>query len=201
MIASYGQIGLLIVMVVQTIIAPIPSEVLLLFAGAIGISLIDVTIFGGSGLLIGAVIAFLIARYGGRSIVEKLLGKKWTVAIDMWVTENGGKAIFFTRLVPFIPFDLISYISGVTSLSFKSYFIATLLGAFPRCLMLAALGGVAGGFLIFLGLGIDLIMVIGMVSFVLLAYLERKGYLGTVEDGIIGRVIKKVFSVGSKSKD
>ncbi len=201
MIASYGQIGLLIVMVVQTIIAPIPSEVLLLFAGAIGISLIDVTIFGGSGLLIGAVIAFLIARYGGRSIVEKLLGKKWTVAIDTWVTENGGKAIFFTRLVPFIPFDLISYISGVTSLSFKSYFIATLLGAFPRCLMLAALGGVAGGFLIFLGLGIDLIMVIGMVSFVLLAYLERKGYLGTVEDGIIGRVIKKVFSVGSKSKD
>ena len=200
MIASYGQIGLLIVMVVQTIIAPIPSEVLLLFAGAIGISLIDVTIFGGSGLLIGAVIAFFIARYGGRPIVEKLLGKKWTVAIDTWVTENGGKSIFFTRLVPFIPFDLISYISGVTSLSFKSYFIATLLGVFPRCLMLAALGGVAGGFMIFLGLGIDLIMVVGMVGFVVLAYLERKGRLGTIEDGIIGRVIKKVFSAGSKSK-
>lgn len=201
MIASYGQIGLLIVMVVQTIIAPIPSEALLLFAGAIGISLIDVTIFGGGGLLIGAVIAFLVARYGGRPIVEKLLGKKWTIAIDTWVTENGGKAIFFTRLVPFIPFDLISYISGVTSLSFRSYFTATLLGAFPRCLMLAALGGIAGEFLMLLGIGIDLIMVIGIAGFILLAYLDRRGYLGSVEDGIIGKVMKKVFNAGSKSKD
>ena len=200
MVSTYGQFGLLLVMIIQTIIAPIPSEALLVFAGAIGISLANVTIFGGSGLIIGAIAAFFIARYGGRPIVEKILGKKWVIAIDEWVTENGAKAIFFTRLVPFIPFDLISYISGVTSLSFKSYLIATLAGAFPRCLMLAALGGTAGHLLMLLGMGIEMIMLIGIIGFVILVYLDRKGLLGTVENGIMGKVIKKVFTVGSKTE-
>ena len=58
MIAAYGQIGLLIVMIIQTIIAPIPSEALLIFSGAIGIKIIDIVIFGGLGTIIGSIIAF-----------------------------------------------------------------------------------------------------------------------------------------------
>jgi len=200
MIAAYGQLGLLFVMVVQTIIAPIPSEALLMFAGAIGVSLVDVTLFGGIGLIIGAVVAFLIARYGGRPLVEKMLGRKWTAVIDTWVSENGARAIFVTRLVPFIPFDLISYISGITSLSFKSYLVATVAGAFPRCLMLAVIGGTAGRILMLLGIGLELMFLIAMVGLVVLLYLDRKGYMGSVERGIIGRIMKRVFTVGSKPK-
>jgi len=200
MIAAYGQLGLLFVMVVQTIIAPIPSEALLMFAGAIGVSLVDVTLFGGIGLIIGAVVAFLIARYGGRPLVEKMLGRKWTAVIDTWVSENGARAIFVTRLVPFIPFDLISYISGITSLSFKSYLVATVAGAFRRCLMLAVIGGTAGRILMLLGIGLELMFLIAMVGLVVLLYLDRKGYMGSVERGIIGRIMKRVFTVGSKPK-
>jgi len=200
MIAAYGQLGLLFVMVVQTIIAPIPSEALLMFAGAIGVSLVDVTLFGGIGLIIGAVVAFLIARYGGRPLVEKMLGRKWTAVIDTWVSENGARVIFVTRLVPFIPFDLISYISGITSLSFKSYLVATVAGAFPRCLMLAVIGGTAGRILMLLGIGLELMFLIAMVGLVVLLYLDRKGYMGSVERGIIGRIMKRVFTVGSKPK-
>jgi uncharacterized membrane protein YdjX (TVP38/TMEM64 family) len=201
MIATYGPFGLVLVMVIQTIIAPISSEVLLVFAGAIGMGVLEVTLFGGIGLVIGAVFAFLIARYGGKPVIEKMLGKKWTVAIDGWITENGARAIFITRFVPFIPFDLVSYISGVTSLSFKSYFLATLAGAFPRCLLLAILGETAGAVLSFMGIGIELVMIIGVVGIVAIVYLDRKGYLGTVEKGIMGRVMKKFFTAGSKRKE
>jgi len=200
-IATYGPVGLLFVMTLQTIIAPIPSEALLIFAGAIGISLFNVTIFGGIGLILGAVIAFFIGRHGGRPIVEKLLGKKWLNSVNGWVDRNGAKSILFTRLIPFIPFDLISYISGMTSLSFHTYLIATVIGAFPRCFILAAMGTAVKDFFSFLGIGIELTFLTGIVGLITIAYLDNRGYLEALKNNFIGRTIKNVFSRKKSRKD
>lgn len=193
LVETYGKIGLAAVMVVQTIIAPIPSEALLMFAGAIGMNIFDVLIFGGSGLIIGSVIAFFIARRGGRSVVVKIIGEKWTDSVDTWVSKNGTKAILFTRLIPVIPFDLISYVSGVTSISFRDYFVATVVGAIPRCLFLAYAGSLVGGLLTSLGAGIEAVFIIGIVGITGILYLEKKGYIGNLENTIIGRVVKKIW--------
>ena len=191
MIESYGQIGLLIVMIVQTIIAPIPSEALLVFSGAIGIKVIDIVIFGGLGTIIGAVIAFYIARVGGKPIIAKLIGNKWVGHVDRWVERNGTKAIFFTRLVPIIPFDLISYMSGITKLKFRNYLFATVIGAFPRCLMLAVMGFYAKGLLSFFGIGLEIIFMIGILGFIILAYMDRKGYIDILGNSIVKRIINR----------
>ena len=180
MVEAYGQLGLFLVMILQTIIVIIPSEGVLVFAGAIGIPLIDIVIYGGSGLIAGSVIAFFLARWGGRPIVERMLGEKWTTRIDGWVVNHGGKAILLTRLVPVMPFDLISYISGVTPIKFRTYIIATVLGAFPRCLMLAFLGAIGGDFLKALGFTLDLIFVLGICGMAVLIYLDRKGCLSII---------------------
>lgn len=192
LVETYGKLGLTAVMVLQTIIAPIPSEALLMFAGAV-MNISDVLIFGGTGLIIGSVIAFFIARHGGRPIITKMIGKKWVNNVDVWVSKNGAKAILFTRLVPIIPFDLISYVSGVTSMSFREYFIATVIGAIPRCLFLAYAGSIAGGILGSLGLGIEILFTVGVVGFIVVLYLERKGYIGDLENTIIGKVIKRFW--------
>lgn len=192
LVGTYGNFALTIAMIVQTIIAPIPSEALLLFAGAV-MNIFDVLIFGGLGLIIGSVLAFFIARYGGRPIVIKLIGEKWTNNVDVWVSKKGAKAIVFTRLIPVIPFDLISYVSGVTSMSFRTYFVATVIGAIPRCLFLAYAGSIAGGVLVSLGLGIEILITIGVVGLIVVLYLERKGYIGNLENTIIGKVIKKIW--------
>ena len=193
LVETYGKIGLAAVMVVQTIIAPIPSEALLMFAGAIGMNVFDVLIFGGSGLVIGSVIAFFIARRGGRPVVVKIIGERWTDSVDAWVSKNGTKAILFTRLIPVIPFDLISYVSGVTSMSFRDYFVATVVGAIPRCLFLAYAGSLVGGLLVSLGAGIEAVFIIGIVGLTGILYLEKKGYIGNLENTIIGRVVKKMW--------
>jgi len=190
-IESHGPLGLLVVMVAQTLFAPIPSEALLLFSAAIGISIVDIVIYGGTGLMIGSVLAFFIARYGGKPIIEKLLGEKWVGRLDGWIGENGAKAIFVTRLVPIVPFDLISYVSGITSLKFKEYFIATFLGAFPRCLILALIGTSAKGILSFLGIGLELTFAVGMGGLIVLVILERRGHLGFVEDVVVSKLIKR----------
>jgi len=190
-IQSYGSLGLLVVMIIQTIIAPIPSEALLMFSGAIGIKIFDIVLFGGLGLIIGSIIAFYLARIGGKPIIEKLIGKKWVGRVDRWVEENGTKAIFLTRLVPIIPFDLISYMAGITKLEFKNYIFATVLGAFPRSLLLAIMGLSMKEFLTFIGFGLELTFIIGIVGFIVLAYLDRKGYLGFIENKIVNKIIRK----------
>ncbi len=195
MIQSYGSLGLMLVMILQTIIAPIPSEALLMFAGVIGISLFNVVVFGGLGLVIGSVIAFYIARLGGKPIVVKMIGEKWLNRVDRWIERNGTIAIFFTRLIPVIPFDLISYMTGITKLEFKYYFLATLLGAFPRSLMLAVIGISMKEVLALIGVSLELVFSIGILGFIILAYLDRKGYLSFLEYGIIRKIIKRKFKV------
>jgi len=191
MIQAYGQIGLLVVMIVQTIIAPIPSEALLIFSGAIGIKIIDIVIFGGLGTIIGSIIAFYIAKIGGKPIITKLIGSKWIGRVDNWVERNGTKAILFTRLIPIIPFDLISYMAGITKLKFRNYLFATVVGAFPRVLMLALIGFYAKGLLSFLGIGLEITLTIGIIGFIVLAYLDNKGYVDLLSSSIVKKVINR----------
>ena len=190
-IQGYGPWGLLVVMIVQTIIAPIPSEAMIMFAGAIGIPVWNVVVFGGIGTLIGALIAFWIARKGGRPVVMKLLGDEWVENLDEWVNEHGKMCIFITRLIPIIPFDLISYITGVTSLSFRDYLIATVLGVFPRMLILSVIGSTAGAVLKWVGLGLEITIILGTIGFIALIWLDRKGKIGWLKKFIFGKLMKR----------
>jgi len=191
MIQSYGSWGLLVVMIIQSIIAPIPSEALLMFSGMIGIDLLKIVLFGGSGLIIGSIIAFYISRLGGKPIIIKLIGEKWIGRVDRWVERNGAKAIFLTRLIPIIPFDLISYMSGITKLEFKYYLLATVLGAFPRSFVLAVIGVSMGEVFNLIGISLEMTFTIGIIGFIFLAYLERKGHLDFLEKFVITKIIKR----------
>jgi uncharacterized membrane protein YdjX (TVP38/TMEM64 family) len=191
MVSTYGPLGLLAMMIIQTIIVPISSEAVLIFASMIGIKLIDVIIYGGVGLIIGAVYAFYVGKYGGKPIVNKLLGEKWINRVDGWTQRNGFKAILFARIVPVIPFDLVSYMSGLTKLKFRHYFLATAIGAFPRCLILAIIGLSARDLLFSIGVSIEYVFYLGIVAFLVISYLDGKGYLEKIKDKIVKKSIKK----------
>jgi len=134
-----GPLGLFLGMIIQAIVAPIPSELVLYFAGTsmgwkIG------TIFGGLGELAGAIIAFWISLKFGRPIAEKLVGKEHLEFADEWFEKYGSWAVLFGRLLPFVPFDAISYGAGLTNMSKKKFMIATAFGAFPRALFYTYIG-------------------------------------------------------------
>jgi uncharacterized membrane protein YdjX (TVP38/TMEM64 family) len=102
---------------------------------------------GGIYAIIGqtfsAGLAFWVARYFGRVYVEKLLSKKLkekTELISKFQKEKGFKTVFFLRLVPVVPFDLISYGAGVSELRFFPYLLATILGTIPVTLVYTYLG-------------------------------------------------------------
>ncbi|OGI16073.1 hypothetical protein A3K63_02265 [Candidatus Micrarchaeota archaeon RBG_16_49_10] len=187
-IQAYGLPGLFVIMIIQTVVAPISSEAVIAFAAAIGISILNVTLFGGLGLIAGAVIAFYISRFGGRPIAKRLIGEEHLDDIDKWVNKRGWKAILVTRLIPIIPFDLISYGSGLTSIQFRKYFIPTLIGAFPRTFILAVAGASVRELFKAVGVGIDAVFILGILGIIGLIILERAGVTDFFERFVMRKI-------------
>lgn len=93
------------------------------------------TIAVSLGSIIGASLAFLIARFLARKQVEGVTAKnKRFQEIDKAIGHEGAKLIFLLRLSPLIPFNLSNYFYGITAVKFWPYFSRAGLGCFPvRC--------------------------------------------------------------------
>lgn len=147
LILLIGPIGFFFAMIIQAIVAPIPSEVLIIFSGGafyisegFWIGLLITGIVGGLGECTGAMCSFFISRYGGRPIAIKLVGEKNVEFADEWFKKWGGWAVLVGRLIPLIPFDAISYGAGITKIPFKTFILATAIGAFPRAFFYGYVG-------------------------------------------------------------
>lgn len=135
----FGPIGLFFAMIIQAIISPIPSELVLFTAGA-SFSFFNAVLFGGLGEMAGAIVSFWISAKYGRRIVEKLIGKEQLEFSDAWFNKYGAMAVLIGRLMPFIPFDAVSYGAGLTKMKMKKFMLATFVGLIPRTLFYVFLG-------------------------------------------------------------
>ena len=109
------------------------------------------TLVALTGAIIGATLAFLIARYLLRRNIEELTRKNPRFrAIDEAIGKNGWKIVGLLRLSPLIPFNLSNYFYGITSISFGAYVAVSAIGMIPGTLLYAYLGaigqaGLSGG--------------------------------------------------------
>lgn len=133
-----------LLMVLQSIIAPLPAFVItftngLLFGPWAGAAL------SWSSAMAGAAACFFISRVFGRPVVERLAGASSLEAADRFFDRYGRGAIVIARLLPFVPFDPISYGAGLTGMGFWSFFLATGVGQLPATLVYSYLGHAATG--------------------------------------------------------
>jgi len=122
-------------MILQSIIAPIPSELILTTGGILfhwwGIPI------GVAGSMLSATISYYISKRGGRSIIDASGDKlkiidRTVIIFDKWIERWGLWAIILSRAVPFIAFDNVSYAAGIAKIEDSHYLIATLIGSIPR---------------------------------------------------------------------
>jgi uncharacterized membrane protein YdjX (TVP38/TMEM64 family) len=134
-----GPLLVIGLMTLAIVFNPLPSAPIALASGAVyGHTLGTVYIVIGAGT--GAVIAFMIARLTGFQVMQKYIGKSWS--LNRFTTQNSLMVIIFvSRLVPFLSFDLISYAAGLTSITLLRFGLATLLGLIPTSFLLAHFGG------------------------------------------------------------
>ena len=91
----------------------------------------------------GATLAFLIARYIARGWVTRRLKKyPQAAAIDRAIEKNGFKAVVLLRLQPVLPFNILNYALGLTSIRLRDYMLASWIGMFPATVLYVYLGSV-----------------------------------------------------------
>lgn len=133
-----------LLMIFQSVIAPLPAFVItftngLLFGAFWG------TLLSWSSAMAGAALCFFLSRIFGRPVVEKLAGAHNLDLVDKFFDRYGKHAIIVARLLPFVPFDPISYGAGLTGMSFWGFFLATGVGQLPATIVYSYLGQSASG--------------------------------------------------------
>ena len=120
-----------------------PAFLLTLAAGVI-FGLVKGTIVTFLGATLGASLAFLVARYGARRMIEKKIeGNVKFAAIDRAVAKEGFKIVALLRLSPLFPFNLLNYALGLTRVRFLDYFLACV-AMIPGTILYVYYGTAAG---------------------------------------------------------
>ncbi len=139
-VLGYGVYAPVIFIILFTIVPlTLFPDALLAIAGGLIFGLYEGSLYIMIGALCGATLSFFIARYYGSWLRDKLEGEKF-LNIDTAVKKNGFLIIFLLRLIPLVPFDIISYSAGFSSIRYKDFFIASFVGIIPGVLVYANIG-------------------------------------------------------------
>ncbi len=159
-VRKYGPIGLFSAMILQAVISPIPADAILVAAGALGMTPLEVGIYGGMGLAVGSLINYFIARAVGKKILEYYIRGDLLEKVYSWFDRWGGWLVFLTRLIPFLPLDIISYIAGAVGMDLLIFILANALATIPRATFFGFMGArLAEGDWVFLVVSIILLLV------------------------------------------
>jgi membrane protein DedA with SNARE-associated domain len=137
-ITALGEFGVAVLVFVETIFPPIPSEIILALAGFQAtqgqLNVVLVVVAATLGGYLGAVVLYWIGRLFGEERSVHYLAKLPLVyrsdfeASAAWLHKHGRGAVFFGRLVPLVR-SLISLPAGATRMPFVSFTIFTLAGS------------------------------------------------------------------------
>jgi len=145
-------------MLLESACVPIPSEVTMLFGGALTtaafagsgneLDLWAVIVAGTVGNLVGSWLAYWAGASGGRQLVDRygryLLVRPHEVdKAEAWFERRGEAAVFVSRLLPVVR-TFISLPAGIARMPFWRFTLYTVVGCLPWCAALAWLGAVLG---------------------------------------------------------
>jgi membrane protein YqaA with SNARE-associated domain len=145
LLSKHGDIGMFVAMFLESSVVPIPSEAVIAAAGAIGLPMKSIMIFGALGSTLGAMVGYAIGRYAGLPVIIRF-GKYVFIKphhiekAHAFAEEYGVGGVLLGRLLPIIPFKVFSIAAGLTKLSFLPFVICTFIGVVPRLYLLAMFG-------------------------------------------------------------
>ena len=136
-IASTGYLGVFILMVLESMVAPVPSELVMPFAGFLvadgKLSLWLVIVISTVASITGSLISYFIAFFGEKELIHKfgrfvLLDKEELAWTQRWFEKRGSITILISRFIPVIR-HLISIPAGLARMDIKRFILFTAVGA------------------------------------------------------------------------
>jgi len=134
-----GPIVIVLAMILQMFLLVIPT-ILLMIVAILAYGPIWGSIIIFIAVMIASSVGYMIGKYMGSSIIERLLGKKNTEKVISFIKDYGFWAIVITRINPFLSNDAISFVAGILKINYPKFISATALGIAPLILLIAITG-------------------------------------------------------------
>ena len=193
---SFGYLGTFLMILLENVFPPIPSEVILTFGGFMttntSMTVIGVVISATVGSVAGAVILYGIGRLLNVNRLEKIISRFGHILrvkardiqkANSWFSRYGYKTIFFCRMIPLVR-SLISIPAGMANMKFNLFLLYTTVGTLIWNIALVSAGAVLGGswqsVLGFMDVYSNIIYAIlglAIVTLSFIGFLKRKGNL------------------------
>lgn len=154
-IAHHGYVAVFVLMLLESACIPIPSEVIMLFGGALAggllsagghahVGLVGIGLAGAVGNLAGALVAYAVGRAGGRPLLERygrylLISSDHLDRTEAFFARRGDLAVLIGRVLPVVR-TFVSLPAGVAEMPLVRFSIYTLVGSLPWTFALAAVG-------------------------------------------------------------
>ena len=154
---QFGYLGVFLLIAIENIFPPIPSEVILCFGGFMttttNLSIIGVVISSTIGSVVGAIVLYYIGRIINKDRLIKIISGKTGKILrlkkedienaDSWFQKRGPKTVFFCRFIPIIR-SLISIPAGMSNMKLPNFLILTTIGTLIWNTVLTILGSIMG---------------------------------------------------------
>ena len=151
-ISSGGYLGIALLMAIESACVPLPSEIIMPFAGYLvstgRFDLFLAATAGAIGCNVGSIVAYEVGKRGGRPFVERygkylLIGQDEIDKADRFFERFGPAAVLIGRLLPVIR-TFIAFPAGVARMKLLPFHLYTFIGSWPFCLALTWLGMTLG---------------------------------------------------------
>ena len=157
MMNQFGYIGVFLLIAIENIFPPIPSEVILLFGGFMTtyskLNIVLMIIFATLGSIIGAIVLYYIGKILNKDRLKKIISGKIGKILrlknseidkaDQWLDNKGNKTVYFCRLIPIVR-SLISIPAGMSEMPMGKFLLYTTVGSLIWNTVLIILGAIVG---------------------------------------------------------
>lgn len=159
-ISNMGYPGVVLLMAIESACIPVPSEIVMPFAGYLVyqaeqpgydgqvMTLVGIGLAGAIGCTLGSIVAYWVGKHAGRPVILKygryvLIKEKHLELAERWFEKYGEVATFVSRLLPVIR-TFISLPAGIGKMDFKKFVFYSFVGSLPWTFMLGYVGYALG---------------------------------------------------------
>lgn len=184
-IDQFGYLAVIILMAMENACIPIPSELILGFAGylifAERMTFTGAIIAGMIGGMLGSIFAYLVGSSKGREFVDKygkyfFIKKSHVDLAQRWFDKYGIKAVFFSRMLPVVR-TFISLPAGFAHVNLKQFLFYTFIGSLPWTALILFAGmklGESWKYLLEIGHEASIAFVVIVILIIFVWYIRKK---------------------------
>ena len=147
-ISTLGYGGVVLLMGIESACIPLPSEIIMPFAGYLAytgqFTVHGAALAGAVGCIVGSIPAYYLGVYGGRPVIERwgkyvLLSRHELDLAERLFARHGQWVVLAGRLLPVIR-TFIAFPAGVARMNLTKFVVYTFIGSYPWCYGLAWVG-------------------------------------------------------------